>query len=58
MLESKRKLAFLMLVEMEKQSRFLDAEVERKMGGKAIHLVSNRMQSDKHDFLYDPRPGK
>ena len=37
MLESKRKLAFLMLTGMEKQARFLDAGVERKMGGKAMH---------------------
>ena len=72
MLESKRKLAVLMLAGMEKQARFLDAGVEtwegsffwniwvpkRKMEGKARYLVSNRMQSDKHDFLYDPRPGK
>ena len=61
---------FFLDAQIEKKARFFDADwngkastlfgcwSRKKDGRESNTLVSNRMQSDKQDFLYDPRPGK
>ena len=65
-----KKTCFFLDAQIEKKARFFDADwngkastlfgcwSRKKDGRESNTLVSNRMQSDKQDFLYDPRPGK